>query len=55
MEQTRRAMSEPKTEAANGFERTLGLFDLVMMGAGMMIGAGAVLGMGDAVRLAGLN
>ena len=33
--------------------RELRLFDLIMMGVGMMIGAGAVLGMGEAVRIAG--
>ena len=39
--------------SSKGLVRSLRLFDLVMMGVGMMIGAGAVLGMGEAMRLAG--
>jgi APA family basic amino acid/polyamine antiporter len=33
--------------------RELGLFQLTMMGVGMMIGAGAVIGMGASVAIAG--
>ena len=33
--------------------RELNLFNLTMMGVGMMIGAGAVLGMGHSVRISG--
>ena len=40
-------------EITTGLARDLTLFDLIMMGVGMMVGAGAVLGMGVSVRLAG--
>ncbi|MFH0963430.1 MAG: amino acid permease [Planctomycetota bacterium] len=43
----------PAVEIPTGLARELRLFDLTMMGVGMMIGAGAVLGMGDSIRLAG--
>ena len=39
--------------AAASLSRELSLFQLTMMGVGMMIGAGAVIGMGMSVRLAG--
>jgi APA family basic amino acid/polyamine antiporter len=41
------------SHAPTALSRELGLFDLIMMGVGMMVGAGAVLGMGEAVRIAG--
>lgn len=44
---------QPVGEVTVSLSRELRLFDLVMMGVGMMIGAGAVLGMGDSVRIAG--
>ena len=42
-----------KAAPAAQLSRELNLFQLTMMGVGMMIGAGAVIGMGYSVRLAG--
>ena len=42
-----------REKAATTLSRDLNLFQLTMMGVGMMIGAGAVLGMGNSVQISG--
>jgi amino acid transporter len=45
--------TQPPPSSRPRLSRQLGLFELVMMGVGMMIGAGAILGMGESVHIAG--